>query len=300
MPFVAKNPVPDYIDWFVNREKQYQGFQKMLAGETPKSVMLVEAPADMGKTWLVQRMRHHCAENGVPAMHVDFRDRRPHDYLSLVRLARDQMGARLAYFNPLTAVINNFTSVNVKISTGGEGGGVNVAAGQAASVQVGGDVAGRDIIKDNQFYIQADSEMARRAAEIQINDAFFACLAKVVEAKGHAVFLIDSYEDITSEADRWLKDYLLARVPQGQLAHTPVILAGRKAPELGQALKEHVARTGLDLFTEDHVKEYIADKRKIAGLDLATIYKTSGGQPGLLAKMADVASLEEDKDEDWL
>ena len=290
--------MPDYIDWFVNREKQYQGFQKMLAGETPKTVMLVEAPADMGKTWLIQRMRHHCAEHGVPTMHVDFRDRRPHDYLSLVRLARDQMGAE--YFNPLTAAINNFTSVNVKISSGGEGGGVDVAASQGASAQIGGDVAGRDIIKDNQFYIQADSEMARRAAEIQINDAFFACLAKLVEVKGHAVFLIDSYEDVISEADRWLKDYLLARVPMGGLAKVILIIVGRKAPDLGPEMKEHVARTGLDLFNEDDVKEYIVDRRKITDLDLSTVFKTSGGQPGLLAKMADVAALDTEKDEDWL
>jgi hypothetical protein len=290
--------MPDYIDWFVNREKQYQGFQKMLAGETPKSVMVVEAPADMGKTWLIQKMRHYCGENSLPALSVDFRDRRPHDYLSLVRLARDQMGAE--FFNPLTTTINNFTSVNVQITTGGGGGGVTVNTADSSSAQVGGDVAGRDIIKDNQFFIQADSDIARRAAESQINDAFFAGLTQLVAAKSHAVFLFDSCEDITTEADRWLKDYLLARVPAGTLAKAIIVLAGRKTPELGETLKEYVARTGLDLFTEDHVKEYIVDKRKITGLDLATIYKTSGGQPGLLAKMADVAGLDTEKDEDWL
>lgn len=93
--------MPDYVDWFVNRKKQFQGFLKMLARETPKSIMLIKAPADMGKTWLLQKMRHHCAGNGVPVVYVDFRDRRPYDYLSLVRLARDQMGG--GYFNPLTA-----------------------------------------------------------------------------------------------------------------------------------------------------------------------------------------------------
>ena len=89
--------MPYYVDWFVDREKQFQGFLKMLARETPKSIMLVEAPADMGKTWLLQKMRHHCAGNGVPVLYVDFRDRRPYDYLSLVRLARDQMGG--GHFN---------------------------------------------------------------------------------------------------------------------------------------------------------------------------------------------------------
>ena len=71
--------MPDYVDWFVDREKQFQGFLKMLARETPKSIMLVEAPADMGKTWLLQKMRHHSGGNGVPVLYVDFRDRRPYD-----------------------------------------------------------------------------------------------------------------------------------------------------------------------------------------------------------------------------
>ena len=78
-----------------------------------------------------------------------------------------------------------------------------------------------------------------------------------------------------------------------------VIVAGRTVPQLDD-IKQLVAKTGLTLFTEDHVKEYIQTKRKLTGLDLATIFKTSGGYPGLLAKMADVAAMDDDEDEDWL
>jgi hypothetical protein len=290
--------VPDYVDWFVNRTKQYQGFCKMLARETPKAVMLIEAPADMGKTWVVQRMRHHCEEENVPVMHVDFRDRRPHDYLSLVRLARDQLGA--GYFNPLTATINSFTGVKITLANEGAGSGGGVQIDHAGSVEVGGDVAGRDIIKDNQFYIQTDSTMAQRAAEIQINDAFFACLGQLFEATTRAVFLFDSYEDVTAEADRWLRDYLLPHLCEKRRANMLVVIAGRKIDELPSALRELVAKTGLDLFEEADVCEYI-EKRQIAGLDLQTVIKTSGGFPSLLAKMADVASLDARQDDDeWL
>jgi len=81
------------------REKQHQGFQKIVARQTPKSVILVEAAADMSKSWLIQRMRHHNQETNVPIVHMDFRDRRPHDYLSLARLAREDLSA-LASVNP--------------------------------------------------------------------------------------------------------------------------------------------------------------------------------------------------------
>ena len=79
-----------------------------------------------------------------------------------------------------------------------------------------------------------------------------------------------------------------------------VIVAGRTVPELSADMKQLIAKTGLTLFTEDHVKEYIQAKRKLSGLDLSTIFKTSGGYPGLLAKMADVAAMDTEDDEDWL
>ncbi len=293
--------MPEYVDWFVNRTKQYVGFQKMLARETPKTVMLIEAPAEMGKTWLIQMMRHHCRHNDVPAMHVDLRDRRAYDYLSLVRLARDQMGAR--HFNPLTEAINKFTSLDVSIALESTrpAGPVDVRVGDVSDVS-GGQViiAGGDVIKDNQFYIQADSDMARRAAEIRINDAFFACLETLLQ-EGPAVFLFDSYEDVTPEAEHWLREHFLLRMGEEQLPDALLIIAGRKTPDLGPELKSLVAKTGLDLFSEEHVREYILDRRRIEGLDLETIIKTSGGFPGLLAKMADVASMEaQDQDDDWL
>ncbi len=293
--------MPDYEDWFVNREKQYQGFIKMLARKTPKAIMLIEAPAEMGKTWLIQKMRAHCRQSGVPVMHVDFRDRRAHDYLSLVRLSRDQMGAQ--FFNPLTEVINKFTSLEVNIaieSTRPAAGPVQVSVGDISDVS-GGEVivAGGDVIKDNQFYIQADSDVARRAAEMRINDAFFACLGALLQ-KSAAVFLFDSYEDVTPEADRWLGEYLLLRLGEGQLPNALLVVAGRKTFDAAAALKPLVAKTDLDLFSDDHVREYIVKRRGIEGLDLETIVKTCGGFPGLLAKMADVATMDAQDDEEWL
>jgi len=291
--------MPEYVDWFVNRAKQFLGFQKMLARETPKTIMLVEAPAEMGKTWLIQKMRHHGQTNDLPVMHVDFRDRRAHDYLYLVRLARDQMGAH--HFNPLTKIINKFTSldINIALESTRQAGPVDVSIGDISDISGEIIIAGGDVIKDNEFYIQADSDMARRAAEIRINDAFFTCLTALLE-KGPAVFLFDSYEDVTTEADHWLRDHLLPRMGKEQLAQAIVIIAGRKTPDLGPTLQALVAKTGLTLFSEEHVREYISSRRGIEGLDLETIIKTSGGFPGLLAKMADIATMDTQDDDDWL
>ncbi len=294
---------PQYLAWFVNREKQHRGFMKMLARETPKQIMLVEAPANMGKTWLIQVLRHECRSRDVPVGHFDFRDRRPWDYLTLVRQARDQLGP--ASFNPMTQIINELTGIEIRLTTGpGEGEvALDVATdgGTVADSTISvGDVAGRDIVKDNFFFVHADSETARRAVEVRITDAFFACLERLT-GRGLAVFLFDSYEEVTEEADAWIQGQLLTRVRDGQLVNVLVVLAGRRVPALGSGWRHIVARTGLEPFAPEHVREYIVERRGLADLDVETIWRTSGGNPGLLGMMADIAAAEgQGDDEDWL
>jgi hypothetical protein len=296
----------EYVAWFVDREKQTQGFLKMLSRETEKTIMAIEAPAEMGKTWAIQRMRHECSLQQSSSAHFDFRDRRPWDYLSIVRQARDQMGA--THFNLLTQTINESTGVNIQLSSGaGSGGDVDMSIGTHIG-QVGDkfqvsdvEVAGRDIIKDNFFYVQADSDTTRRAIEARITDAFFTCLADLA-AKEPLIFFFDSYEEVTEEADRWIQAQLLARIRDDQLSNVIVVLAGRELPEFDRSSWRHcLASTGLLPFEREYVTEYIVEKRMLTNLDVDTILKTSGGHPGLLGKMADIASLElEDEDDDWL
>jgi len=288
----------DPMEWFVNRVKQLVGFEKMLRGETDKCIMAIQAPAEMGKTWLIQRLRRECAANNLPTLHIDFRDRRPYDYLTIVRAARDQMGA--AAFNMLTQTINELTGVNVQLAGIGAAstGGVQVSAG--GPVSVGGDVAGGHIIKDNYFYVQADSGTARRAIEIRITDAFFACLAALVTPDKKCVFLFDSYEDVTEEADRWLRDNLLTRQRDRQLLNTITIIAGRKIPEFGDDWTARLAWTGLEAFSQEDVAEYILKRRQVTGLDVATVFKTCGGRPGLLSQMVEIATMGTEKERDWL
>ena len=296
----------DPMEWFVNRLKQLQGFQKMLRGETDKCIMVIRAPAEMGKSWLIQRMRQECGAANLPTLYIDFRDRRPYDYLTIVRTARDQMGATA--FNVLTQTINELTGVNIQLSTSGAPGGgaqvsiggpqANLAGAQVAVSNV--DVAGGNIIKDNLFYVQADSGTARRAIEIRITDVFFACLTASATPKKKCVFLFDSYEGVTEEADRWLRDNLLARLRDRQLSNVIAILAGRTMPDFGDEWKVRLASTGLDPFTQDDVMDYLTNKRKVTGLDVATVFKTCGGRPGLLSQMVELATIGTEKAEDWL
>lgn len=289
-------------DWFVNRLKQMDGFAKMLARQTPKQIMVIEAPAELGKSWTLQRLQVDCRGQGVLVALVDFRDRQPWDYLLLTRQLRDQLGNE--HFNLLTTLINQSTTIHINLTTSeGSGGPVNLnlatEGGQISSSPVTiGDIAGGTIVKDNQFVVHADSETARRAIELRITDAFVDAL-KVLSQTHPVVLLFDSYEDATAEADRWLRFSFLTKIRDALLPNVIVIIAGRTAPSIDPSWQPFVARTGLAPLEEIFVREYIVEKRKLTGLDLATIIRTCGGHPGLLAKMADIATMDKSEEKDW-
>lgn len=100
---------------FVDREKKLGGFQKLLNPQTPQAVMLIRAQHNMGKSWLVSKMRRLCAqpEAGFPVVSLDFRHPREmlqmQTCLGLVRLSRDKLNAP-TYFQGLTETINSLTA----------------------------------------------------------------------------------------------------------------------------------------------------------------------------------------------
>ena len=106
---------------FVNQERKFLGFQKLLRPETRQAVMLIQATKDMGKTWLAGRMQHHCQEPAInlPAVYVDFRNPKQdhHDFLGLVRLIRQQLD-QPNYFNQLNEIINSYSDAPVGAVSG--------------------------------------------------------------------------------------------------------------------------------------------------------------------------------------
>jgi hypothetical protein len=108
---------------FVDQEKKFGGFRKLLESTTRQAVMLIEAPQDMGKTWLIGKMQKHCQEpvTNIPVAQIDFRSPRQvievQDYLGLVRFIRDRLG-HARHFNNLNITINNFGEVGARAQSG--------------------------------------------------------------------------------------------------------------------------------------------------------------------------------------
>ena len=377
--------VTDYIEWFVNRTKQYKRYKQMLTADSKMAVMLIEAPTGMGKTFLVKKMRHQAEQQKHPIVHIDFRTRRPYDTLWLIRHARQQISPSLGnpaeIFSQLNATINQFTSVdsavlrqtgtNTIIEQSGQpprqvyidfhtlrtnlaqfdegevrtlcfdigisfdhlrgaalserlssliqnaqrlgvlGDLVVLAADELPSLlwweeidqtavpteEIEMAAGATAIVTDNGAELSAMGEDARKLALAQINRAFRHAVAEAQEEQ-RLVILIDSFEDHTDEAEDWLHENVILPIVDQLYTDIMVIIAGQNTPDYSEH-KPLIGKTGLAPFTKEHVREYLVDRRNIVEEDIDKIYTYCRGMPGILATMADMATLEEDDDDDW-
>ncbi|MEM7128712.1 MAG: hypothetical protein AAF702_20425 [Chloroflexota bacterium] len=111
---------------FVDRERKYRGFQKLLQPETRQAVMLITSPEKMGKTWLAIKMERHCrrSEVNLPVVRIDFRNPldqlKVTDHLAFIRLLRDRLD-QPDYFHHLNTVINHVTdATRSQMTTSGQ------------------------------------------------------------------------------------------------------------------------------------------------------------------------------------
>ncbi len=300
-----------YVTHFVNRERQYQGFLKMLAGETRKRIMLVVAPEGMGKTWLAQRMGHECSLQSVPATQFNFRDSGGRDTLKIVRKARDDLGA--IHYNQLTQVINEITAgPTVEMTIESVEINIRDATLIDSTITVDDESAAiRTAVRDNYDEAFATNAQVRALQNARINDAFFACLA-AQSAERPIVFLLDGYERAQPEERRWVEEELLRRVRDNHLTGVIVILTARTAPGFSEDWADTIAQTGLPGFEEEHIREYIERRNALAILDAHKTFiqlvldVDANNNPKMLANMVDQYMLkyppaeEADADDSWL
>jgi hypothetical protein len=281
---------------FVDRLKQLERFRKSLEGTSGRKIILITAGPGMGKSWLLRRFAQEAADRGARSALIDFSDGQAYDVLTLVRRFRDALGP--AEFNRLTAAINEATAPRLVLSEeGGPGGAsINLSGAQAGDVTIG-DVAGRNVIKDNLFIVQTDNPLLLQAIEDRVTQAFFECLRDLV-ASTRVLLLFDSYERTTQEgerwvsnaADRWIQRELLLRIREGQLPNTLVVLAGRRLPEFDAEWATVVGNLPLELFTMADVAEYLRENRELPNLtdsEVQTLFTAIQGNPQLLGIIGD-------------
>lgn len=298
---------------FVDRLKQLDRFRRSLDGTSGRRIILISAGPGMGKSWLLRQFDHEARARGARTVLIDFSDGQAYDVLTLVRRCRDALGPE--HFNRLTAAVNEATAPRVVISSEANSrSDASVSIG-GAGAQLGdvrtGDIAGGSIVKDNLFIVQTDNPLLLQAIEDRVTQVFFECLADLA-GEARILFQFDTYERasqsaegwVPGAADRWVQGQLLARVREGRLPNTVVVLAGRRVPEFGAEWAQVVGRLELELFTPADVGQYLRENRGLSTLtdqEVQTLFNAVQGSPQLLGIIGD--NLEQTArpatDDDW-
>lgn len=234
------NKAPEYSRKFVNRDKQWSGFLKLLNRETGRQIITVEASQRMGKTWLIQKMSHEASRREISFSLWDFARPGPWDYLSLVRRTRDHIGT--AYFNHMTQVINEATSSS------------RLSPISPINFSPTRGVPQNNSIGDNFRSIPNDNDIVRRNLEIQITDAFLQCLKTLPQEKP-VLFLLDAVERASESTIYWIINNLLEQIRFGTLPNLLMVIAGRTTPKLNESWDPWVGRTDLNMFDKKHISE---------------------------------------------
>lgn len=287
------------IAWFVDRVRERKKFQKIIEGGSDQRIMMVQAGPGMGKTWLISNFRHECSCRQLPYAIVDFGARpKGYDYLEILRSIRDALGAQ--NFKEFTALVNQFYIMpNPFQSPFGASSSSAVDLKSSLTDSKVDNVAGRDIIRDNNFFYTRPDTPPELIRSI-ITEGFINCLM-AMNPNQLIVWLFDTFEKIDPITNGWLIEEFLQKIKNGTLKNLVIVLAGQKVPPFSLEWKGIASMHTLEAWSISDYQEYLEKKRM--GLDFKNIqalHRTYSGRPLDLAMWVDAAFPSDDDDEDAL
>jgi hypothetical protein len=241
MMFQPKRSVPE--EELVDFEEQVKLFEKMVSDPAEKRLMFVRALGGRGKTCLLRLMRRHCRDRDIPCCWVDFRGKSydsPH--LTLAHEICDQFGLLLRH------LAEALLPLSARGATAGE-----------VSATIEGDVIGSKVITQILTSVDLKDEMLRQDyMKERLRRAFAADLSDLVGEKKLAVCFLDSFEDVTLEAENWLLDALLCPIREGELQGVIVVAGGQRWPKINDWEWEDSAHLIRELppLSVKHIKDY--------------------------------------------
>jgi len=285
---------------FVDREDELRRFCEMLEGRG-KNILVVWGDSGLGKSSLLARLIHECAQRRWVKAEVTWTVTRPHDYLAVMRKLRDDLlsssGAAAAApaspapFAAFTDLVNYFTVEHYELTVKVEGG-ASIRVAEQASIQDGaavGDVAGI-VVKDVMLNsVRADMAVPETQRMARLTDRFLQDWQQVAGSVPVVVFF-DAIEKMSPDTVKWLWGELLAPVRDGGLANVFFVLCGQQPPELDRDWDLAVETTQLKPLPHAHIVDYLARRgvEETSREALATLLEvTSGGKIAAIAAAVD-------------
>lgn len=96
------------LSQFVDREAEMRRYCAMLNSDI-KHIMLLWGESGMGKSWLLQKMIHECAQRSLRKAKVIWTDTSPWDYIWTMRIIRDDLDRGEGYFQKFNHLLNQYT-----------------------------------------------------------------------------------------------------------------------------------------------------------------------------------------------
>ncbi|HSF28965.1 MAG TPA: ATP-binding protein [Candidatus Tectomicrobia bacterium] len=243
---------------FVDREQEMRRFCDMLdTGEKP--ILVVWGDGGVGKSSLLARMIHECAQRKLRKVEVTWTETRNHDYLAIMRKIRDDIGTDL--FKPFTDLVNFFTvphyELQVKVENAAAIAVAHEAQIEASSI---GSIAGI-MVKDSMFVVPR-SDMAVPEAErmARLTDRFMENFAAALESGTKVVVFFDAVEKMTDDTRKWVWNELLRGVRERRLCNVRFILCGREEPLLDRDMQMIVEEAELRPLALADIAAYLAKR----------------------------------------
>ena len=275
---------------FVDRGGEIELFKSVLdRDDTP--ILVVWGGGGVGKSSLLSRMIHECAQRGLKKSEVTWTETRNHDYLAVMRKMRDDVGP--GDFQAFTDRVNYFTvpKYELKIQLEHQGS-IRVAENAVIEGSEVGVIAGVHIEDVMLAEPRADMAVPEAQRMAELTDLFISGLAAATAAEPLVVFF-DAVEKTTPSTRAWIWEELLGAVCDGRLgAHLRFVLCGREEPpaDLDRDLSLMIEEAELAPLGHEHIVEYLERRGVEEGQReaLATMIEaTVGGVPLQVASAVD-------------
>lgn len=289
--------------FFVDRTREQQLFQRMLAGQLEQRVLAIVAEGEKGKSYLLWHLKDTCREEGTLVALLDFLPERGGltTYLQAARRLCSELGQEQfpTFQHQLS---EHLEPAAVRVQTGDGTGGVRFGdRGRYERAQVN-DVTGRDRVSIGDTTIHESEALARQRQEALKETLGIALRQDLIDlcARGQRVaILIDQFERAPQETREWIAGWLLRPLVEAYPGLV-MVLAGRPAePVMAVVEGSHPWRElvlpvrRLSAFSRDDVRRYFEGREIEAGdeiLDLLHPYCKEN--PGRLSKIAEAHILE--------
>ena len=279
---------------FVDRDDEMERFCHLIEHGEQQPIMVVWGESGMGKTSLLARMIHECAQRKIRKAEVVWKESNPPDYMAVMRKIRDDVG--LEHFGPFTDLINYFTlegyRPSIHLELVAPASTVSVANAATITQSRVGDIGGV-IIKDSMIVVprpdMAVSEIERRT---RLTRRFHDNL-KAALSQGPLVIFLDAVEKMSTDTHNWIWEQLLEPIRDVELTGVRFVLCGQKPPPQDHDWKPFVREAALKPLRERDIVAYLAkrfpessneERQSVA----AVIFSVTNGMPASVATMADI------------